>query len=132
MIPSLTLALRAQTNFIVMSSDLVVDEKFLHGMADLHRLQDAMVTLLISRPKPVEGATGPVVDTKNEYGLMDYVGLKEDGERLLYFKAAADIENKMRISKKLLRKYVHVPSAGTRGPCRITHRCTVSSMSMYP
>jgi hypothetical protein len=98
-----------------MSSDLVVDEKFLHGMADLHRLQDAMVTLLISRPKPVEGATGPVVDTKNEYGLMDYVGLKEDGERLLYFKAAADIENKMRISKKLLRKYVQVPFAGTRG-----------------
>jgi translation initiation factor eIF-2B subunit gamma len=95
---------KIKTNFIVMSSDLVVDEKFLHGMADLHRLQDAMVTLLISRPKPVEGATGPVVDTKNEYGLMDYVGLKEDGERLLYFKAAADIENKMRISKKLLRK----------------------------
>jgi translation initiation factor eIF-2B subunit gamma len=98
---------RTQTNFIVMSSDLVVDEKFLHGMADLHRLQDAMVTVLISRPKPAEGAAAPVVDTKNEYGLMDYVGLKEDGERLLYFKAAADIENKMRISKKLLRKYVH-------------------------
>jgi translation initiation factor eIF-2B subunit gamma len=95
---------KIKTNFIVMSSDLVVDEKFLHGMADLHRLQDAMVTVLISRPKPAEGAAAPVVDTKNEYGLMDYVGLKEDGERLLYFKAAADIENKMRISKKLLRK----------------------------
>lgn len=86
-----------------MSSDLLVDEKFLHGMADLHRLQDAMVTVLIHRPKS-DSAAAPVVDTKNEYGLMDYIGLKEDGQRLLYFKAAADIENKMRISKKLLRK----------------------------
>lgn len=93
-----------------MSSDLVVDERFLHGMADLHRMQDAVVTALIYRPK-ADGAAGPVVlDTKNEYGLMDYIGLKEDGQRLLYFKAAADIENKMRISKKLLRTYVDARS----------------------
>jgi len=87
-----------------MSSDLLVDEKFLHGMADLHRLQDAMVTVLISHPAVASGdSPSPALDTRNEYGLMDYIGLKEDGLRLLYFKAAADIENKMRISKKLLR-----------------------------
>jgi len=95
---------KLKTNFIVMSSDLLVDEKFLHGMADLHRLQDAMVTVLISHPAVASGdSPSPALDTRNEYGLMDYIGLKEDGLRLLYFKAAADIENKMRISKKLLR-----------------------------
>ncbi len=51
-----------------------------------------------------DGST--LVDTKNEYGLMDYIGFDERGSRLLYFKAAADIENKMKISKKLLKTYV--------------------------
>ncbi len=44
-----------QTIFIVISGDLIVNEKFLHSMADLHRLEDSIVTALISRPQTEEG-----------------------------------------------------------------------------
>lgn len=110
-----------------MSGDVIVHEKFLHPMADQHRAEDATVTMLITRPHgsfadgesgSQSGASGGSshsqaatsgVDTKNEYGLMDYIGLKHGRDarnRLLYFKSAADIENNMKISKKLLRRYV--------------------------
>jgi hypothetical protein len=73
-------------------------------MADMHRTQDATVTVLIG-PK-VEEPTDAKTSSKlrNEFGLMDYIGLSADDHRLLYFKAAADIENSMKISKRLLHK----------------------------
>jgi len=75
-------------------------------MADMHRTQDATATLLICpRPEDETAKTGKAKDNSNEFGLMDYIGFAEDGQRLLYFKAAADVENTMKINKQILMAY---------------------------
>ena len=90
----------------MVSGDLIVDERFLHSMADMHRTQDATATLLICpRPEDETAKTGKAKDNSNEFGLMDYIGFAEDGQRLLYFTAAADVENAMKINKQILMAY---------------------------
>lgn len=82
-----------------------MDERFLNSMADMHRTQDSTATLLIC-PRAEDDAekatSGKGAKDNNEFGLIDYIGFAPDDQRLLYFKAAADVENSMRISKQLL------------------------------
>ncbi|KAL6072983.1 Translation initiation factor eIF-2B subunit gamma [Balamuthia mandrillaris] len=104
---------KIKRDFIVLSCDTIVDHRFLLNMVDQHRTQDAIVTALIVPPKSGEedgtaaGAPGAAggKPVRSEYGLVDYIGLHSDGKRLLYFKAAADVENSMKIHKATLRDY---------------------------
>jgi len=82
---------------LLISGDLVVDPKFLVKMADKHRSKDSVLTALVYAPENVEQSS--------DIGLKDYIGLEEDTSRLIYFKAVADVENTMKLPKKLLRKY---------------------------
>lgn len=43
-----------------MSGDLIVDEHFLHNMADLHRTRDGAVTILLKKLPPPSGGNATI------------------------------------------------------------------------
>jgi translation initiation factor eIF-2B subunit gamma len=85
-----------------MSADLIVQEGFIHQLADIHRTRDAAVTVLLKKqPKPEQ----PVAKKdKTESEPADFIGINDQG-RLLFFSSAADLEEQLTLTKSLLGKY---------------------------
>lgn len=91
-------------NFIVVSGDLIVQEGFLHSMADIHRTRDAALTVLLKKIVPTENEEQQKTSKSKEPNFHDFIGLSEDG-RLLYLAAAADLDENMIIRKSLLKRF---------------------------
>lgn len=98
---------KIKTDFIVISSDLITDEHFIHKMTDFHRIHDSTATILLYKPQVTDKEQEQLLRQQRiEYGLLDYFGLSTAHDNLLlYMAAAADIEGSMVIPKELLRKY---------------------------
>jgi translation initiation factor eIF-2B subunit gamma len=84
----------------------VITDVYIHYLADLHRSHDATMTVLLQDPPPKKDEE----KKKSKKGSLEdisqqYAGL--DGNRLVFFKAAADIEeDEMPIHKAVLKRYV--------------------------
>jgi len=95
------------TNFIVMSGDVIVEESFLHAMADIHRTRNAAVTVLLKQKTANESTEEVKKSTKSDSDLGDYIALNDEG-RLIYFSSAADLEDQVQIRKSILKKYSNI------------------------
>eukprot|EP01088_Endostelium_zonatum_P016656 TRINITY_DN4592_c0_g1_i1.p1 TRINITY_DN4592_c0_g1~~TRINITY_DN4592_c0_g1_i1.p1 ORF type:complete len:533 (+),score=151.36 TRINITY_DN4592_c0_g1_i1:67-1665(+) len=91
---------------IVLSCDLIADSTFITDMADFHRINDSSATVLLYQPPPEQESLYKTL--KNEYGLMDYIGLDPNTNRILYKAPAADVEEKFEIPKALLRHHPRI------------------------
>eukprot|EP01118_Nematostelium_gracile_P019648 TRINITY_DN917_c0_g1_i2.p1 TRINITY_DN917_c0_g1~~TRINITY_DN917_c0_g1_i2.p1 ORF type:complete len:293 (-),score=69.23 TRINITY_DN917_c0_g1_i2:33-911(-) len=91
-------------NFIVMSADLIVADAFLHSMADIHRTQNAALTILL---KKEEENQEKEERRKNNEDVGDLIGLDCE-DRLVYFTAKADLEEEMSFKKTILKRYHNV------------------------
>jgi len=94
---------RIHTNFIVVSCDLIVQEGFLHRMADIHRTREAAVTALFHKRSPSanneEDSKKTTLNKSLDTSLSpDLIGLDDKG-RILHFISLADVENIIRIKK---------------------------------
>lgn len=97
-----------RSDFIVCSGDLVADSRFLHAMADLHRAQDALVTLLIKespREEPTPGKK-PSKDEK-DVGDRDCIALDASKQRVLLLtsSSATELESELVLPKQLLKTF---------------------------
>eukprot|EP01119_Soliformovum_irregulare_P012626 TRINITY_DN3292_c0_g1_i2.p1 TRINITY_DN3292_c0_g1~~TRINITY_DN3292_c0_g1_i2.p1 ORF type:complete len:394 (+),score=91.81 TRINITY_DN3292_c0_g1_i2:14-1195(+) len=94
-------------DFMVISGDLIVEEHFLHGMADMHRSRDAAVTVLLRKeviaPETVQAKKKDDA-TSNE---GDFIGLFED-DRIVLFAAVADLDDTLDVNKSVLKRYPNV------------------------
>lgn len=82
----------------------LVTEGFVHHLADMHRIRDAAMTMLLKAlPLGEEDARGRV----KRPPLEDLVGLNEDDSRVVMIESAEDLEGSLTIEKGLLKR---VPS----------------------
>lgn len=94
-------------NFFVLSCDLITDA-FLHHFADVHRLNDATVSVLLHAIPPPRVAAG-VKPPKREKALVDYFGLEARvcgtaGRRLAFMGCAADLDGQIDLPMPLLKR----------------------------
>jgi len=101
---------KLKTDFIVISSDLIVDDTFVHQMIDIHKSCDAAVTMLIKQPTEqiARVATKSSATKTTEQVSFDYIALDADKERVLLLTSSAEVESTFSISKSLLRRYPHM------------------------
>jgi len=94
---------RITTDFIVVSSDVITDVKLLF-MADTHRACDAVATFLLTHLVDVD-----VTDKKGKkeqpLNECNFIGLEHGTDRVLLYRAKADVEETLRVSKKLLSEH---------------------------
>ena len=94
------------TDFVLLAGDVITDVPF-QQMADQHRLQSsAAVTALFRESVPREAG---VAKKARDLDGIDFVGVDEEGQRLLSLEAAADCDGGVvSVSQSLLRAYPHV------------------------
>jgi len=97
---------KIRKDFLVISGDLVTDI-YIHHLADVHRINDASCTVLLRAPKPEQKQPGGK-PAKVEGATIDYVGLDEKRSRLLCLESAADIEEKLVLSRRMLTKHPNI------------------------
>mmetsp|Transcript_983 Transcript_983/g.2480 ORF Transcript_983/g.2480 Transcript_983/m.2480 type:complete len:295 (-) Transcript_983:116-1000(-) len=100
---------KIKKDFLLISGDLITDAN-LHHLADVHRINDATLTVLLRAPK-VENKTpgAPAAKpSKTEGGIVDYVALDEKRTRLLFLESAADVEEKLCLPRVTLCKHPNV------------------------
>ncbi|EFA81861.1 eukaryotic translation initiation factor 2B [Heterostelium album PN500] len=92
---------KIRTNFIVMNGNLIADEGFIRQMADLHRSSDSSLTILLNKAEinPKE---------KLDASFIDYIGLDENNNRVLLMESATEIEEKVLVSKNLLKYFPNI------------------------
>ncbi|XP_065827922.1 translation initiation factor eIF2B subunit gamma-like isoform X2 [Oscarella lobularis] len=92
---------------LVVSCDTITDVA-LHRLADVHRLRDATLTMLLGSNDSSQ-AEKDAVGTKTkkrlaiETGERDFVGL--DNDRVLFFSAQADLDEEVVIRKSMLERF---------------------------
>ena len=92
------------TDFLLVAGDVISDLPF-QRMADLHRLQGAMATVLFREAPPREAG---VAKKEKDLAGIDFVGVDESGQRVLSLEAAADCDGVFTVSQSLLRASPHV------------------------
>uniref|UniRef100_A0A6B2L4L6 Translation initiation factor eIF2B subunit gamma n=1 Tax=Arcella intermedia TaxID=1963864 RepID=A0A6B2L4L6_9EUKA len=96
---------KIQNHVIVMSGDLIVEDQFLHHMADLHRARDAAVTLLTYQ-ESLENDQDAKPSKEN--AITDFFGIDPTNDRLLLTESSNDLEAssaKLRVQKSLLKRF---------------------------
>jgi len=89
------------TDIVIVSGDLVMEES-MRGMVDMHRMNNSTFTALLSKPMfDVKTAVVPGAKSTKHKKERDLIGLQ--GDQLCLFTAEADVEEEVRISKKVLR-----------------------------
>jgi len=89
------------TDIVLVSGDLVMEES-MRGMVDTHRMNNAAFTALLSKPMfDVKNAVVPGAKSTKHKKERDLIGLQ--GDQLCLFTAEADVEEEVKISKKVLR-----------------------------
>jgi translation initiation factor eIF-2B subunit gamma len=95
------------SDVLVISCDLVTDVP-LHQLADMHRTQDASLTMMLvstsNQNAEKEASSGGKGATKSKTGDRDLIGLDEDS-RLLFFAAEADLDESIVLRKSLLTRH---------------------------
>lgn len=99
---------KIKTDFVVISGDLISDVRLQH-LADVHRMKDATVSILLARA-PADKGKGkgdkkrkPAADSMD---ARDVVGLVEKDSRIVYLASGADVEDGgIRLRKPLLRRF---------------------------
>jgi len=101
---------KIKTDFIVISSDLIADDDFIHQMVDMHKNRDAAVTMLIKQPIAEQQTTrAPAKPSAKANELnFDYIALDEKKERVVLLIPSADVESTFVVNKSLLRRYPHM------------------------
>ncbi|KAJ5074613.1 translation initiation factor eif-2b subunit gamma [Anaeramoeba ignava] len=87
-----------RSDFIVISSDLITDAP-LHHVADIHRVFDSTVTLLLHQEEK-ETLTQM---QKDKFYYQDYIGLNEDN--ICFFGSSIDFEKRIKTKPWILNKY---------------------------
>ena len=108
------------TDIVIVSGDLILEES-MRGMVDMHRMNNAAFTAMLSKPMfDVKNAVVPgAKSTKHKKGKKckhifflfcveerDLIGLA--GDQLCLFTAEADVEEEVKISNKVLRTMARV------------------------
>lgn len=94
------------SDIVVMSCDLLTDHP-LHSLADLHRVNNASLTILLSdaslslgsRDTPAPGQKGKHRQEK------DIIGLEVESKRLILLNSEADFEDNLSIRMSILKKH---------------------------
>lgn len=90
---------KIKSDFIVVSGDLIVDEGFLHHVADVHRKKNAAATILLKQR---------IDKTKvKKFEGLDFIGL-DDEQRVVYFNAAENLSEELKLRKSLLRSFPNI------------------------
>ena len=103
-----------KTDFVVISGDLIT-ESVLHQLADIHRIRDATLTMLLKSDATAENATDDAdkkdvlvkkMRQKKEGNVVEFVGLVEGESRVVLVKEGAlDVEDTLHLPKSpLLRR----------------------------
>lgn len=89
------------TDIVLVSGDLVMEET-MRGMVDMHRMNNSAFTALLSKSMfDVKTAVVPGAKSTKHKKERDLIGLERD--QLCLFTAEADVEEEVRISKRVLR-----------------------------
>jgi len=96
---------KIKRNFMVISGDLIVQDGFIHHMADIHRTRDAALTMLLKKETPL--TQEELKSKKTETQTGDIVGLSDDG-KVVYYSGMADLDEEMVVRKQLLRSFPNV------------------------
>jgi len=94
-------------DFFVISSDIIISDSFFQNMILKHKLHDAAATILL-KYIPQSGPANPK-EKQEESGVIsgDFVGMCSDG-RMVFFTAAADLEEELVLHKTILASYPHM------------------------
>eukprot|EP01116_Phalansterium_solitarium_P001063 TRINITY_DN10861_c0_g1_i2.p1 TRINITY_DN10861_c0_g1~~TRINITY_DN10861_c0_g1_i2.p1 ORF type:complete len:265 (-),score=84.23 TRINITY_DN10861_c0_g1_i2:126-890(-) len=95
---------KIKKDFMVISGDLLVDDGFIHNMADIHRTRDAAATVLLKIPPPLDPLEARARKKAGVAPSADFIGL-DDQRRVVYFTSSADLEDSLVIHKSLLRSH---------------------------
>jgi len=102
----LRLKSKIQTDFIVISGDVIVTEDFIHTLADIHRAKDAAVTMLLKKKPPPTEEQKAAAKSSDNNEPADFIGLA-DG-RVVFFANTADVEENLHLHKSLLKVYHNI------------------------
>jgi translation initiation factor eIF-2B subunit gamma len=97
---------RIKNHLIVMSGDLIVEDQFLHLMADLHRAKDAAVTILSYKEQAETSEDSKGKPAKPD--VIDYLGVDPKDDRLVLVASSNDLENSeqyLKIRKSQLKRF---------------------------
>ena len=93
------------SDFVLLAGDTISDVAF-QRVADLHRMHGAAVTCLLKEMPPREPG---VAKRAKDLDGIDFIGLDEKMQRLLYLEAAADCDKGVvGISTSMLRAHPHL------------------------
>jgi len=112
------------SDFIVISGDLIVSNPraFLHRLADVHRTENAAITVLMYRKPEPKDAKAAKKDT-----APFYVGIGQPGDRLAVFAPAADLDGVLALRKGMLRR---MPRLAVRADLLDAHLYIVSNWTL--
>jgi len=89
------------TDIVIVSGDLMLEES-MRGMVDMHRMNNAAFTAMLSKPMfDLKNVVVPGAKSTKYKKERDLIGLA--GDQLCLFSAEADVEEEVRMSKKVLR-----------------------------
>eukprot|EP01094_Clydonella_sp_ATCC50884_P017526 TRINITY_DN306_c1_g1_i3.p1 TRINITY_DN306_c1_g1~~TRINITY_DN306_c1_g1_i3.p1 ORF type:complete len:249 (-),score=42.31 TRINITY_DN306_c1_g1_i3:183-929(-) len=91
-------------DFIVVPCDSIMDPALLHPMADLHRIHDGSLTMLL-KPLPASALS------KQNWAAQDFIGIHESPgkpTRVVSMRPATQVNDHLSLRKSLLRQYPSV------------------------
>ncbi|XP_067678308.1 translation initiation factor eIF2B subunit gamma-like [Haliotis asinina] len=95
---------KIKTDVLIVSCDLISDIS-LHQVANVHRAYDSSLTMLLS-PLPEQYAEVAVPGIKSKRKReRDFIGLDENGKRVLFYTSEVDLEETVNFRKSVLKKH---------------------------
>lgn len=94
-----SIADKIKTDFIVLAGDLATDV-VVHHVADVHRINDASMTMLLKQEKPVIKGEKP----RRDKDMTDCIGLVEKENRVVLISQGVHMNEDMYVAKSLLKR----------------------------
>lgn len=94
-----SIADKIKTDFIVLAGDLATDV-VVHHVADVHRINDASMTMLLKQEKPVVKGEKP----RRDKDMTDCIGLVEKENRVVLISQGVHMNEDMYVAKSLLKR----------------------------
>jgi len=89
------------SHIVIVSGDLMLEES-MRGMVDMHKMNNASFTAMLSKPMfDLKNIVVPGAKSTKYKKERDLIGLA--GDQLCLFSAEADVEEEVKMSKKVLR-----------------------------
>eukprot|EP01134_Creolimax_fragrantissima_P007174 CFRG7174T1 len=93
-----------KSDVVVVSCDLVSNVN-IADMVDNYRITDSDLSIALSQSMPHE--IGPE-NKKAARGIKDYIGLDAESKRVVYYTPEADIDDELRLSRRMITKWPRV------------------------